>query len=144
MNIVEKMKQLREMAEKENIFILGGYMPSRGLIEITYNLSMNVYCDLNQNDYRFKEITLPINLTPLEMLNRIKEVNLMQIDKNKIKLLNLQFNYHNTLFESVNVRFSYEGKEDVIIIKSPKELTIDEIKDMLIEHYNYPKCKGVV
>lgn len=68
----------------------------------------------------------------------------MKIEKEKIKLMDLHFNYNeNSEFESANVKFLYDGKEGFIITKAPRELTLDEIKDNLIKYYDYPGCKEV-
>jgi hypothetical protein len=68
----------------------------------------------------------------------------MILRKEKIQLIDLHFNYNeDSKFESVNVKFIYDGKEGNVIVKCPKEPTIDKIKDLLIGHYSSPQCKEV-
>jgi hypothetical protein len=76
------------------------------------------------------------NTSKEKIMNELTELD-KGLKKEKIKLIELHFNYNeDSSFESVNVKFLYDGKEEFNIIKSPRELTIDEIKYMLIEHYN--------
>lgn len=83
------------------------------------------------------------NTSKEKIMNELTELD-RGIKKEKIKLIELYFNYNeDSSFESVNVKFLYDGEEDFVIVKAPKELTIDEIKDMIINHYDYPICKEV-